>query len=129
MNKLIENYLENLNEDSKKVSYDDKIIEFFQKNPNPDDDKVHAYAEELGMDPDDLEEHIYSLLTSLVNLKGGDAPDDKFDANELKMGIEVEKEHHDNPIITKAIAKGHLLEVKDYYTRLKKMEKEAGIEY
>jgi len=127
MKNIIENYLKKLNENSKKVSYDDKIIEFFQENPNPDDHIVHAYAEELGMDPDDLEEYIYGLLTSLINLKGGDIPDEKFDPNELKMGIEIEKEHHDNITITKAIAKGHLTEIPDYYTRLKNMEEEAGV--
>ena len=119
MIKILEHYLQNLNE-STKVSPENKIIEFFQKNPNPDDHKVHAFAEEQGMDPDDLEEKIYSLLTTLINLKGSDIPDNKFDSNELSMGIEVEKEHHDNPIIRKAIAKGHLLENSKYYTILLK---------
>ena len=119
MIKILEHYLQNLNE-STKVSPENKIIEFFQKNPNPDDHKVHAFAEEQGMDPDDLEEKIYALLTSLVHLKGGDVPDEKFDPKELAMGIDVEKEHHDNPIIRKAIAKGHLLENSKYYTILLK---------
>lgn len=126
MKKILENYLDNLNEDVK-INQTDKIIEFFQKNPNPDDDKVHAFAEEQGMEPDDLEEKIYELLTSLVNLKGSGIPDEKFDPKELEMGIEIEKEHIDNPIISKAISKGHLTEIKDYYTRLKKMEKDAGV--
>lgn len=128
MKNTIENYLKKLHEDSKKINPTDKIIEFFQKNPNPDDDKVHAFAEENNMEPDDLEEQIYKLLTDLINLKGSNIPDNKFNNNQLKMGIEVEKEHTDNPIIAKAISKAHLIEIKDYYTRLKKMEKEAGIE-
>ena len=52
-------------------------------------------------------------------------PDEKFDPNELAMGIEVEKEHTDNPAIAKEIAKDHLAELPDYYTRLKKMEEEG----
>lgn len=63
--------------------------------------------------------------------KHKDVPDDKFDAKQLAMGIEVEKEHTNNPAIAKEIAKDHLAELPDYYTRLKKMEedgkKELGI--
>ena len=48
-----------------------------------------------------------------------------FDEKELAMGIEVEYEHTDNPIIAERIALDHLTEIPDYYTRLKKMEEEA----
>lgn len=47
--------------------------------------------------------------------------DDIFDKKQLRMGTEVEKEHSSN----KEIAKDHLAEIPDYYTRLAKMEKEA----
>lgn len=57
--------------------------------------------------------------------KHKDVPDSKFDAKELAMGIEVEKEHTDNPAIAKEIAKDHLAELPDYYTRLKKMEEDG----
>ena len=57
--------------------------------------------------------------------KHKDVPDDKYDAKELAMGIDVEKEHTDNPAIAKEIAKDHLAEIPDYYTRLKKMEEEG----
>lgn len=120
MKKLVENYLQDLNESKKNNSITDKIIEFFQKNPNPDDHEVHNFAEEQGMEADDLEEKIYALLSSLINLKGSEIPDEKFDSKELAMGIEVEKEHHDNIMIRKAIAKAHLLENLKYYTVLLK---------
>jgi hypothetical protein len=51
--------------------------------------------------------------------------DDQFDPKELTMGIEVEYEHTDNPLIAKEIAKDHLAECSTYYTRLKKMEDEC----
>lgn len=57
--------------------------------------------------------------------KHNDIPDDQFDANELAMGIKVEMEHTDDPDIAKSIAKDHLMELKNYYTLLLKMEKEA----
>jgi len=53
---------------------------------------------------------------------------DDVDPKELAMGIEVEKEHSDNEELAEEIALDHLAEIPDYYTRLKKMEAEAGIE-
>ena len=47
---------------------------------------------------------------------------------ELKKGIEIEMEHTDSKDKAEEIAKDHLVEFPDYYTRLKKMEAEAGIE-
>jgi hypothetical protein len=51
------------------------------------------------------------------------------DPKELAMGIDVEKEHTDNPELAKRIALDHLAEIPDYYTRLDKMEKEAGVDH
>lgn len=64
-------------------------------------------------------------ITKLGIGKHNDIPDSEFDPSELMMGIKVEMEHTDNPIIAKAIAKDHLSELDDYYTRLKKMEEEG----
>ncbi len=71
-------------------------------------------------------------------LKGGLADDltkkdiaDKFnikvsDINkELSLGVKIEKEHTADEKIAKEIALDHLAEIPDYYSRLKKMEKEA----
>jgi len=57
--------------------------------------------------------------------KHNDVPDEKFDSKQLKLGIDVEKEHTDDPDVAKSIAKDHLAEIPDYYDRLLKMEKEA----
>ena len=108
-----------------------EIIKFFADNPNPPDSKVHNLADTLGVDPDELETVIYSLLTKLLNLKHGADPDEDFDAEQLKMGIAVENEHIDDPDIQKMIAKAHLAEFPGtgnndgYYSYLKKMENDA----
>lgn len=59
----------------------------------------------------------------------------KFDAEQFRMGLDVELEHglvdpetnvtNDDPIMTGKIALAHLNEFSDYYTRLEKLEKEA----
>jgi hypothetical protein len=63
-------------------------------------------------------------LTELKNYNKNRS-DEEYDFNELKMGIEVEMEHTNIPAIAKCIAKDHLDEIPDYYTRLKKMEDEG----
>jgi len=64
-------------------------------------------------------------------VQGGKA-DDKdpvdFDSNQIMIGMGVEMEHTDDPKIALEIAMDHLMEIPDYYTRLNKMEKEAGVE-
>jgi hypothetical protein len=59
----------------------------------------------------------------------------KFDAEQFRMGMDVELEHgnispatnvtNNDPISTGKIALAHLSEYPDYYTRLSKMENEA----
>lgn len=125
--KILENYLSVINEADENKNVQNRIIEFFQKNKIQSDEQIHEFANQLGLPPDKLELEIYKILSSLINLKHGDDPDDKYDSKQLERGIEVEKEHIDNPVISKMIAKAHLAEIPDYYTRLDKMEKEAGI--
>lgn len=108
------------------LSIKEKIKKFFKENPYPEDSKVHDFADSMGIDPDKLESEIYSLLSDYLKVgKHQDSPDSNYDSKELAMGIEVEKEHVDDPMLTKEIAKDHLAEIPDYYTRLKKMEDEA----
>ena len=59
-----------------------------------------------------------------------------YNIEEFRMGLEVELEHgandpqtnvtNDDEVMTGKIALAHLKEISDYYTRLKKMEAEAG---
>lgn len=104
-----------------------KIIEFLMKNPSPKDELIHNMGEKLGIPPDKFEEHVYMILGNI--LTGGRSKDfkGKYDPKELKMGIKVEAEHTSYPLIAAKIARDHLAEIVNYYTRLKKMEAEAGI--
>ena len=53
--------------------------------------------------------------------------DIKYSSKQLKMGIAVEMEHTTNKKVAKKIAKDHLAEFPDYYTRLARMEKDAKL--
>lgn len=45
-----------------------------------------------------------------------------YDPKQLKMGIDVEREHTTDSDIAEIIAKHHLAEDPQYYTKLNKME-------
>lgn len=104
-----------------------EIIKWFQENPYPDDSKVHSFANKLGIDEHKFEGYIYKILSNI--LVEGRSKDFKgtYDPKELKMGIKVELEHTTIPIIAEKIARDHIAEIPDYYTRLDKMESEAGV--
>lgn len=55
-------------------------------------------------------------------------PDSEFDEYELNLGMKIEMEHTDDVNIAKEIAKDHLVEIPDYYTRLSDMEEEVDAE-
>ena len=54
-------------------------------------------------------------------LGGPDNSKVKADPKQLEMGMEVEKEHTPKKEFAEQIARDHLAEIGDYYTRLKKM--------
>jgi len=103
-----------------------KIIKWFLENPYPKDDKVHAFAEKLGIEPDEFEGHIYMVLSSFLSEGYSKGKDIKHNPKELKMGIKVEMEHTTTPLLSRKIALDHLAEIPDYYTRLAVMEKESN---
>jgi len=104
-----------------------QILEWFAENPYPEDKKVHAFAEELKVEDHEFERHIYAILSSIVSEGKSSKGKKEYDEKELKMGMKVEMEHTTFPAIARKISKDHLAEIPDYYTRLAKMEKEAGI--
>lgn len=114
---------------------DERIRGFLKDNPEPSDDEIHALAGELGVDKHRFEERIYRMLGKCLKTAA--------DSKQLSMGKEIEREHKDVfDLVNKAfedagakmpvtedefygmIARAHLRELDDYYTRLKKMEGE-----
>ena len=109
------------------------VVSFLHANANPSDESIHRWAEINGLDHEEVEEYIYSLASVYSKfLLGGRANEKEFteedaDPEELRMGIEIEFEHTSDRETAKRIALDHLAEIPDYYTRLVKMEEEAGV--
>lgn len=100
---------------------------FCSKTIIKDHQDLHALAEQLGVEPSDMEERAYAMLQAFFSqgryMKEGQ--DKTFDSDELSMGDGVELEHTNDPVIARRIALDHLTELPDYYTRLKAMEQGA----
>ena len=110
-----------------------EVYKFLKNNPNPSDEVFHKHFEGLGVNVHDAEACAYKFATKMVEfLSQGRSVTKNFteknaDPKELTMGIGVELEHTKNKAIAKRIALDHLSEIPTYYSRLKKMEAEAGI--
>jgi len=124
---FFENFIKEQEENQGNKNILKGIIEFFQKNQNPEDSAVHELADSLNLDPHSFEEIIYGLLGSFLGRGRSINYTGNYDEEQVKMGIKVEMEHTDNPLIAEKIAKDHLTEISDYYTRLKEMEDSAKI--
>ena len=84
-----------------------------EQNPGFSTDRAREIGERIGIDWDDS----------------------RFDAEQFRIGLAVELEHgrrdpetnvsDDDELTTGKIARAHLVEYPDYYTRLAKMEAEA----
>ena len=107
-----------------------KTIEFLKAHPNPTDELVHEWAEDNGIEKDEAEAVFYRLATKFVKLITEGRSQEKgitekdVPPEELKKGIDIEKEHIDDEEVQKKIALDHLAESHDYYKGLDKMEKE-----
>lgn len=108
-----------------------EVVMFLLGNPNPKDEKFHAFAESKGMEPDELEAAAYKLATRFAKFWGDGKAKEKgitskdVDQGQLRKGIKVEKEHTPEKPVAKRIATDHLAEISDYYSRLDKMESSA----
>lgn len=111
------------------------VAKFFEDNPNPDDDEFHEWAEGKGYNVHEAESKAYALATLAASfILHGRGLEKKLkaedvDPKELKLGIEVEMEHTGNKQMAERIALDHLAEIENYYTLLKKMEEDAGVEH
>ncbi len=121
-------FKEFINEQDKKEEEDKimgAIVEYFSTHEKPNDEEIHKMAEELGIEPDELENKIYSFLTDFFNAgRYKENPLTEIDEDQLKRGIEVEMEHSRNKAIARRISLDHMAEFpgKDYYKALKDME-------
>jgi hypothetical protein len=110
-----------------------QVIEYFtDPAATTEDEDYHAHAAKLGVDKHELENAEHAIMKSFwsqgrFNESKRNNKVITIDPNELKMGIKVEMEHTDDPVMAERISKDHLAEISDYYTRLKKMEEDAGV--
>ena len=99
-------------------------------NPGIDNSKFGEFIKDQGIEDDVAMQTLITFANSFLSQGKSKEEDatDSFDEEELKMGVKVELEHTTDEVIAEKITKDHLAEISDYYTRLAKMEKAAGVE-
>jgi hypothetical protein len=106
------------------------VMDFLKDNPVPSDDEIIKIAKDLDIDVNVLNRALYKILESFAGhgrakRKGFEEKD--ADSEQLRLGTRIESEHTNWTPMAKRIALDHLAEIPDYYDRLIKMEKDAGI--
>lgn len=108
------------------------VLDFFAENPAPKDSDYHSFAEQNGWDPSEAEEAAYRLAGLMATfLKEGKFAEsgrsvDEFDPHQVEIGLEVEAEHSNDPVIQLKTVLDHLVEIEDYYDPwLTQMESQA----
>lgn len=106
----------------------DAIVALYLKQDKVSESDMNKLAKQANITIDQFYGVLDQFFRNLIRGVGKHAqvPDEHFDKHELEMGVKVEKEHTSDPYIAKIIAKDHLMELPDYYTRLQRMEKGGG---
>ena len=111
----------------------ERVTDFLSESPNPTDDEFHEWAEGEGVNVHGAEECAYVLASMAARFLTGGKANEKginstdVDPRQFAMGVKTESEHTPDPFVAARIALDHLAEIPDYYTRLAKMEEDAGI--
>ena len=105
-----------------------KLMDFFKHNPQASHDDVYNFIGTEQLNPNKINDFFYKILGSFFGAGRAKEFEGDYDPKELEIGIKIEMEHTSCPLISERIAKDHLAEIPDYYTRLVKMEKEAGFD-
>ena len=106
------------------------VIDFLSENPHPKDEVVHALAEKMGVDPDQIEEAAYAVLGAFLG-GGKSKGKDTITGSEKEMAHAVEREHVGGTglpkvvldRLTEKIGSDHDDEYRRYYQKLAEMEK------
>lgn len=103
------------------------VYNYFKDNPNPKDEDFHKFIEAKSINVHEAENAAYKYATLYIQfMEDGKSNENNatvsINEDQLKKGIEIEKEHTSNKDIATKIAKDHLSEFSNYYTALDEME-------
>ena len=113
---------------SKDSSLEQRIINYFSKNPNPAEKTFQQIADVLGVNKDKIESTCYTLLNDFYGFGKSNESKGAVDLTQVLKGAKVEMEHTRNFQVASKIARDHVAESKtwrnkDYYGGLSAWEK------
>ena len=134
-NEDVQNYFENMLTKYSSVAEGEEEEELTMHVPQGEMDGANDPTNDgMSLEPagDEIEQIAQEKEAAGGDMIPGGKADGKspleYPADQVKMGLDVEKEHTDDPLVAVEIATDHLEEFPDYYTRLDAMEKEAKAE-
>lgn len=108
--------------------------DYLKDNDNIDNNAINEFMKENNLSKIDVQKIVFKMASLFVNFMTHGLSITKF-ANlknikpgQISKGIKVEYEHTSKKCISRKIDLDHLAEIPDYYDRLEKMEKAAGVE-
>lgn len=122
-NNMLLKHLLNERASSNKQKQYETLLTVFRKDTNVTHQDVKKLSKTLNIPEEEMQLKIYDVLGDLLRNIGkhNNVPDSKFDKKQLELGIKEEMEHTKDPLVAKMIAKDHLFQDTEYYTKLLKM--------
>jgi hypothetical protein len=103
-----------------------QVATYLKDNPEPELEAFSAWVGKSGVDAEEALEAVLVLASKFASFamggKSGGKPPKGVATDQVKRGIEVEKEHTSDPLVAMKIALDHLTEFPEYYSALDKME-------
>lgn len=103
-----------------------QLASFLKEHPEPELEAFSAWVAKSGVDAEEALEAVLVMASKFVALAMGGESRGKTPKgvllDQVRRGIEVEKEHTSDPLVAMKIALDHLTEFPEYYTALDKME-------
>jgi len=111
---------------------DNQVMAFLMQGIDPSEQDFSDWADEAGVDQHDAITAAIGLAAKMARLmlggKSNAVKDVEYNDEQMQMGIEIEHEHTVDDDVAAKIARDHIAEIPDYYSRLRVMEAEAGKE-
>jgi len=95
---------------------------YLQSDPNPTGESLALLAQLSGYTLEEVHREVFAIAAEMAAFLASGRHTElnqEPDPEQVRQGMEIEKEHTSNALIAQKIALDHLVEHPDYYTKLK----------
>ena len=103
------------------------VVDHIAKYPKVNATALTEFCQKHDLTVRDFSATMYELLSSLLTEGASKNFQGTYNYAQMDMGVSIEMEHTTCSLIAMKIARDHLAEIPDYYTRLIAMETKAKV--